>query len=548
MDSNTYDAIIVGAGGNGMCVGAYLARSGLKVGIFEKRNEEGGGFWSWENTPGFRFNHAHCNEFNEWMPFIRDFNLRDLGWRDVYPEVQNGIVWKDGRPPITLWRAEEGNGYYERSHKSIAQYSKSDADTWVHCRKLARESEQFFTNWFYNPPVMPTEDNANPFTSFGETVMELFGIPKQYTYGSARDVIDYLFESPEMRTMFYKLCEEFGSPLRPHGLGMAAMIGCFYIVQNHRVTVGGTHTMAHAMAMAAAREGVEIHERAGCREILVKNGVANGIVTEDGRTFYANKMVISNADVKQTLLGLMGGEKNLSPRWVKQAKHFKYGNGMCIDMPLMALHEKPIYKSSKWDENINKAFIVYHGAESPAEMLQHSLECEMGLEPSVTGLMPCFSSIPSQHATGYAPPGKHSWYGGWFAPNASSYSEEEWRDISANMVERFINGNYKHYAPNMTMDNIIGSHVITPWLLEKENYMPEGDFCNGSIRADQMAHNRPFPEAARYKTEVENVYLCSAGSHPHGGISTGAGYCCYKQLAEDFNLSYRPWEGLDRGY
>ena len=499
MDSNTYDAIIVGAGANGMCMGAYLARSGMKVGIFEARYEEGGGFWSWENMPGFRFNHAHCNEFNEWMPFIKDFGLYDLGFRDVYPDVQHSIAWRDGRPPIVLHKAEEG--FYDKSHKSIAQYSKHDADTWVRCRKLAREMEPLFTNWFYSPPTMPTAEMPNPMVPLGEMFMERFGLPKHYYLSSAQDIIDYLFESPEMRTMFYKLCEEFGTPLRNHGLGLMCLVSIFFILNNHRVAVGGTHTLAHAMAMAATRDGVDIHERCRVNEIQVKNGVATGVQLEDGRVFHANKMVISNGDVKQTLLGMMGGEKTLSDTWVKRAEHFKYGHGMCITMPLMALHEKPNYKSSKWDEDVNRSFIVYHGAESPEDMLRHSLEAEIGLEASITGLIPAFSSIPSQHALGYAPKGKHSYYGGWFAPNASSYSAEEWRDISDNLCERFITGNFMHYAPNMTMENVIGCHPVTPYLLEQENFMPEGDFFLGTVRADQVAHCRPFPEAARYKTE-----------------------------------------------
>ena len=546
MDSNTYDAIIIGAGGNGMCMASYLARSGMKVGIFESRYEEGGGFWTWENLPGFRFNHAHCHEFNEWMPFLHDFGLYDLGFRDVYPEVQNAIVWEDGAPPIVLYQATDA--FYDKTYKSIAYYSKHDAETYVRCRKLARQLEPVLTSWFYNPPVMPTAEVPNPLIPMGEQMMQAFGLPKHYLYSSAQDVIDYLFESPQMRTMFYKFAEEWATPLRVHGLGMVSLMSTLFLTSNNRVAVGGTHTLAHAMAMAAIREGVDIHERCHVREILVENGVSTGIQLDDGREFKANKMVISNADVKQTLLGMLGGEKNLSDHWVKQAEHFKYGHGMVINLAHMGLHEAPDYKSAKWNEDANAAFVTYCGAESPADMVKHSLEVEMGLEPSLQGRIPIFGSVPSLFAPGYAPKGKHSFYCAWFAPNASSYTEAEWREISDNLIERVIKQTLGDYAPNMTMDNVIGGHPVTPYTLQKENLMPEGDFCLGSMRLDQLAHCRPFPEAARYKTEVENVYMCSSGQHPFGGLSTGVGYAAYKQVAEDFDLSYKPWENNPRGY
>ena len=545
MDSNTYDAIIIGAGGNGLTMASYLARSGMKVGIFESRYEEGGGFWTWENVPGFRFNHAHCHEFNEWMPFIQDFGLYDLGYREVYPDAQMGISFKDGRPPIVTYRAEKEEDYM-RSHKSIAQYSKHDAETWVRCRKMARELEPVFTQWFYSPPIMPTDEMPDPMIPLGHMMMEAFGLPKQYLYSSAVDVINYLFESPEMRTMFYKAAEDWGTPFRQHGMGLVTLISIFFLLNNNRLSVGGTHTLAHAMAMAATREGVDIHERCPVEKVIVENGVATGIELEDGRIFNARKMVASNADVKQSLLGMLGRE-NMSDKWVKQTEHFKYGHSMVISLANIALHEAPNYKSAKHNPDINKCFVTFAGAENPEDMLKHGRQVEMGIEPSLQGPMPMFCSVPSLFSPGYAPEGKSTLYCAWFAPNASAYTEKEWREIADNQLENTLK-NYVQYAPNMTMDNVIGSHPVTPYVLEKENLMPEGDFCLGAMRADQLGHNRPFPEAAQYSTEVENFYLCSSGNHPMGGISTGVGYSCYKKVAGDLKLSYKPWETHERGY
>ena len=88
----------------------------------------------------------------------------------------------------------------------------------------------------------------------------------------------------------------------------------------------------------------------------------------------------------------------------------------------------------------------------------------------------------------------------------------------------------------------------TPLDLEDDKGMPEGDMMLGAVSHEQMGHSRPFPEAAGYRTEIENLYLCSSGQHPGGGASAAVGYNAYKVIAEDFGLSYRPWDTSGRGY
>ena len=128
MAKKEYDAIVIGGGIQGLCLGAYLQRAGMQTAIFERRHEEGGCVCTRETTaPGFMHNHAVCMEFLEWMPFYLDFGLDKLGGRTIYPDAQFGIPFSDGSPPIILYNvASEKN--YERSHKkrylSIDIYSE----------------------------------------------------------------------------------------------------------------------------------------------------------------------------------------------------------------------------------------------------------------------------------------------------------------------------------------------------------------------------------------------------------------------------------------
>ena len=137
--TRTYDAIVIGAGHNGLCLAAYLQRAGLSTVVVERRHEEGGGTNTEEPVlPGFRHNmHAQYMEFFDIMPMIADFGLEELGLRTVMPEAQAGIAFADGRPPVILHRPD----LLERTHESIAHYSKSDADMYVELKHRAMALE-----------------------------------------------------------------------------------------------------------------------------------------------------------------------------------------------------------------------------------------------------------------------------------------------------------------------------------------------------------------------------------------------------------------------
>ena len=543
MIKDSYDAIIVGAGHNGICLAAYLQRAGLDVAIFEKRHEEASAVWTEEKTaPGFWTNHAVVMEFMDYMPFIQDFGLWDLGISTVYPEAQVGITFADGRPPIVLYNVDYDKNF-EKSGKSIAMTSKSDADTYVGIRTKIREITPIINQFFYNPPQMPTAEDPDPLSSLGMYLMNLLGLPPELADKTPKDVIDHLFESPEMRTMFYRVSPEWTTPTEEEGMGAFSLISMFYMTCVGQLMVGGTHTLGHAMAMAAVREGAEIHERAPIKRIVVKNGKATGVELPNGRIIEAKQFVASNADTKQTLLKLIG-EDNLSDQWVKRANNFRYGPSNTVAYFNYAMHEAPDYKSARHNPDINKCFMTYVGYECPDDILTQMRECEIAKK--IPQKLAAGTVIPSLFTPSYTPPGKHIMTSGPYMPRAQDVSPEEWKDFEENAWK----DNYEIYAKsstNMTMDNLIAVNTQPPTEWQNEKGFVNGDFCNGHMCREQLAHKRPFPEAAQYQTEIENVYLCGPGQHPTGGVSAAPGYNAYKKICQDLNLKYKPWEG-PRGY
>ena len=157
MAPRVYDAVVIGAGHNGLCLAAYLQRAGLRTAVVERRHEEGGGVNTEEPLlPGFRFNlHAQYMEFFDIMPMIQDFKLDEIGLRTVMPEAQAGIAFADGRPPVILHRPD----LLDRTHQSISRYSKDDADRYVELKTRAAQLETLLAIGIYNPPS-PTAETA----------------------------------------------------------------------------------------------------------------------------------------------------------------------------------------------------------------------------------------------------------------------------------------------------------------------------------------------------------------------------------------------------
>ncbi len=355
--TRTYDAVVIGAGHNGLCTAAYLARAGLRTAIVERRHEEGGGINTEEPLmPGFRFNlHAQYMEFFDIMPMIQDFGLEDLGLRTVMPEAQAGITFADGRPPVILHRPD----MLDRTHANLARYSKADADTYVELKQRAARLEPMLAVGLYSLPS-PAADGAQNMileAAFGD-----MGIGSHFGAKSPKVVIDELFETDELRGLLYRACVEWGFPLDQTGTGFGFLTFIMWTMGNWKLALGGTHTLAKAMTQACYREGVELIENTAAEGIIVEDGRAVGVQTRSG-DIRAERCIASNADVRQTLLDMVG-EDNLSDLWVRRAKAFRYGPSHVLGTPMFCLHDAPRYKSARHDPDIDRCFYTMVGFDS----------------------------------------------------------------------------------------------------------------------------------------------------------------------------------------
>ncbi|MDA8185424.1 MAG: NAD(P)/FAD-dependent oxidoreductase [Actinomycetota bacterium] len=524
--AGSYDAIVIGAGHNGLCLAAYLRRAGLTTLVVERRHEEGGGVNTEEPVlPGFRHNmHAQYMEFFDVMPMVADFGLEDIGLRTVMPEAQAGIAFADGRPPIVIHRPE----LIERTKASIARYSKADAELYVALKERAAGMEQIVAASLYTPPA-PTALQAQEVmieAAFGD-----LGIPGYFASKSARAIIDELFETPELRALLYRATVEWGAPLEESGIGGMFLTFVMWTLGNWKLCLGGTHTLAKAMTQACYREGVDLLESSSVERILVEGGRAAGVRIRGGKEIRAERLVASNADLRQTLLELAGPE-NLSELWVRRAKAYRYGPSHVLGTPVFCLHEPPAYRSARFDPDIDRCFYTVVGFESDSEVLRYIRDAYGGRLPE-PGAGTWVNSLwdPSQ-----APAGSHAATGWYFFPPASALSPQEWSEVRATYNERFL-ARWRASAPNMTSGNVMAHRLYTPDQMERKNLMREGDFSNGEFALDQLGANRPFPEASSYRTEIEGLYLCGPSAYPGGGVHAACGYNAFKAIAEDLKLA-----------
>jgi phytoene dehydrogenase-like protein len=399
------------------------------------------------------------------------------------------------------------------------------------------DADRWFAALLYTPP--PAECSAGKFDLIIQKIFELWtnlGFGPNELRKTPKVLIDDLFESTELRGTLYRQCVEWGGNLHT-ATGMDFMMCVLWLCGIHYMSVGGTHTLAHAMTSACMSEGVDVRYNHRVSAILLDDGRATGVRLDDGREIEA-KVVASNADPGTTFLQLIGLER-LSPFRRERMANWKAGPEHVLGTPSFALRQAPHYKSAQHDPDIDRCFYTIVGFENHQQVSDYILQAYGGRIPQRPGAGTWVNTLwdPSQ-----APPGQHAMNGWFFFPVASALTEPQWAEVRATYNQRFLDL-WRDYAPNMTRDNVLGDKLYVPFDIVRKIGMPEGDFSHGRWSGGPSFG---IPRANIYRTEFEGLYMCgpSAGG---GGISAAPGYNAFKVIAEDLDLP-RIWKREDRIY
>jgi phytoene dehydrogenase-like protein len=429
-----------------------------------------------------------------------------------------GMTFADGRPPLIIYTPD----LPDRTYETIARFSKHDAEVFNEIRRKVMAYDKYIAAMLYTPPA--DEGRNEPPNLATAKLFELWmslGFKPGELQKSPKVLIDDLFESTELRGTLYRQCIEWGSNLHS-GNGIGFIISVIWLCGIHYLSVGGTHTLGHAMASACLHEGVDLRYNAPVTQLLTTNGKTTGVRLKDGREISA-RIVASNADPRTTFMELLGWDK-LSVFRKERLANWRFGPEHVLGTPSFALHAPPDYKSAKHDANINRCFYTIVGFENHNEVNNYIEQAYGSRVPETPGAGTWVNTLwdPSQ-----APPGKHAMNGWFFFPKASSLTAEEWDEVRATYNAKFLS-HWAKYAPNMTRENVIADKLYVPFDIEKKIGMPEGDFSHG--RPGSMALG--VPRAFQYRTEIEGLYMCGA-SAGGGGLSAAPGYNAFKVIAEE---------------
>lgn len=550
MADKSYDAVIIGGGHHGLVVGNYLARNGMSVGIFERRYEMGGGCCTEElPMPGWTMN-VHATFIRFFIsPAYHDFKLYEKGLKLIFPPgASNSCLWRDGSafamtPAYNV--QEKGLDWtfmpeaIEENVKQIAAFSQKDADTCFELSQKYHETwKHYVDRWHYNPPPPLGEKDLDEIL-----VDEGLVNPDWITMDTGAVAYD-VFESPQMREYYMRLAQgHIGIyPDQPQHLMITlhtfgSMLGSLPI----SIAAGGTHNIAHALQRSLSEQGGEFFVLSEVDKILLKNGKATGIRLMDETEVEAKKMVISDNNVTQVVQRFIG-EENTPAQIVEKVRnlHGEMG-GWWIHF---ALHELPQYKHQETHPDC----LTQRQYMMPVEPDWFRFT---QLEEFERGQIPTYMYFHMTHDSAFdprwTPEGKHCSLVEIYGPKLSVQPRSWWENTIEEVVDRIIE-QWQWYAPNMNKDNVIAYYCEIPHEFgDRLIDMANGCWTMIDMTNDQMGQRRPIPEYSRYRTHIDNLYICSSVMHPGGAVHGLCGYNCYKRIAEDHGLE-KVWETMGRPF
>jgi phytoene dehydrogenase-like protein len=524
----SYDAIVVGAGHNGLTAAAYLARAGLKTLVLERREIVGGCCVTEEIAPGCRASTTSYIASMLRPEVIRELRLADFGLRMVPCDPALQVPFPDGQ--VVSWWANR-----DRALQEFRQLSTKDAERFVQVDNQLKKLARYLQPLFMQPPPEPEAHSLHGWSELLRVGKSFRGITRDATAqlvsfltGSLGDFLDRNYECEKMKVMFLanNVYGKHGGPYQPGsamGLLFHLLSGGEQEMQGfYGHVMGGMGAITQALADSGRGLGVEIRTNAPVAKIDSRNGSIRGVTLENGTEVRA-PLVLSNADPKRTFLKLID-ERELPPEFVGAVRAIKMA-GPCAKVNLV-LTEEPHFT----------------GTSASASPQERSL---FTLVPSLEFAERCydlakFGAIPeelwvdcvvaSNVDDSLAPKGKHvmTCFVQYVPYKLREGKWEEKRELLGDLVVKKI----AEYAPNVR-NSILARQVLTPLDLESTYGLTEGNIFHGDLNLQQLFFMRPVPGWSQYRMPIRGLYLCGAGAHPGGGVTGAPGRNAAQQALRD---------------
>lgn len=524
----TYDVTIIGAGHNGLVAACYLAKSGLKTLVLERREMVGGGAVTEEVAPGFRcstLDHAAGPLSSQ---LATDLNLSRHGLEMITPEARVLALAPDGRHCCIY-------NDVAKTVSEIEKFSANDARAFPEfVNSFARIGRVLAPLVSMTPPSID-HPTTNDLWHLGKVGLAFRGLGKKDEYRLLRwgpmavaDLVSEWFETELLRATFAArgIHGAFAGPWSAGtSLGLiwqAAMDGSAIAPASY--PKGGMGGLTQALMNAAKAAGAEIRTSARVSQINDAYGDKPKVVLDGGEEI-ESRVVVSNADPRTTFLNLVD-PIDLEPNFLLKMRNYRAPGVVAkINLALSGLPEFRGVSGSEATTKLAGRIHIGHEIDYLERAFDASKYGEFSKDPYLD------ISIPSLGDPSLAPAGKQVMsIHVQFAPY--KLKEGDWTTRG----EEFANNVFdklEAYAPGIR-DLIVAAQVITPVDLEQEFGLSGGHIHHGEQTLDQFFTFRPLIGWAQYRTPLKRLYLCGAGTHPGGGLTGLSGANAAREIARDF--------------
>jgi len=521
----SYDAIVIGAGHNGLVNATFLAKAGLKVLVVEKNNYVGGATVSRELHQDWKYSNCSyvCSLFRPEIYQALDLGRHGL---EVVP-LQGSVTFK-----------QDGDyfGSYHQSavrRREIERHSKRDADASIRFDADLMKWCRLIRSFLLTAPPDPGSLKIRNVMEFSYLLKKFHSLSESQIYEFIRfftmSIAEYLEEYFESDVI---LAHFSGGSIIGTGLGVYSP-GTAYVLLHHAMgdvdgnvgswgfARGGMGAVSAAIASSFQAEDGEIRTDAEVDQILVKGGRAVGVALVGGEEIQANT-VISNLDAKRTFLNIMD-RKDLPEHVVQRAENFKIrGSSGKVNIALDGLPDFPALPPQS---PLTLGHIHFTDTLERLERAYDNWKDDCWSKDPYVDLV-----IPSQYDPTLAPPGKHMM--SVFVQYCPVKPEGGWTDQKRDAFGATVINQISDYSPNFK-DLLLHAEVRTPKEIEDEVGLTEGNIFQGELTLDQLMFNRPFPGYARYRGPVKGMYMCGSSTHPGGGVMGAPGTNSAREILTD---------------
>jgi phytoene dehydrogenase-like protein len=510
-----YDAIVIGAGHNGLTAAAYLARAGRRVLVLERRHVVGGAAVTEEIFPGFKF--SVCSYV---VSLLRPEIIREL---DLVSHGLEMLPLDGTFTPLPggdyLWRVND----HQQTFREIARHSRIDAEIYDEYGRAMVEMGRFAKAILAMTPPDPFSPKLADLRALGALANRFRALPDHDRHNqwqlltmSAVDFLDQWFETDALKATM-AASGIIGTFLGVRSPGTAYVLLHHYMgeidgaFRSWGLSKGGTGRVSEAIASAARAYGAEIQVNAPVKRIMVTGKEVTGVVLENG-DYYMASAVLSSVDPRTTFMTMVGAE-HLPDEFVADIKRYKFrGSSGKVNLALDGL---PDFTSKPGPgAHLRGAISISPSVDYMERAYDDAKYGQPSRRPYVDIV------IPSLTDPSVAPAGKHVM--SCFVQYAPYHlAEGTWDDRREAFGDSVIDAICEH-APNLR-DRILHRQVLTPLDIERDFGLSEGNIFQGELTLEQLFFLRPAPGYADYRTPLRRLFLCGSATHPGGGIMAAPG-------------------------